>query len=121
MHENTSSAPTVEKKRRPSLTRKQWSRHVAAWQVSGLSKKDYCARHDINATCLISHVSALKASGGKKFRSVRVATPDVERRAGSTTIVEILVGQSVRVRLNDVQDPFLVVGILRGIADAADH
>ena len=121
MHENNVLPPATAKKRRPPLTREQWSQHVATWQASGLSKKDYCERHDINATCLISHVSALKASRDKKFRPVRVATACTDRRPGETTVIEILVGSSVRVRLSNVQDSSLIVDILRGVAYAADH
>ena len=120
MHENSISAPKAKKMRRSRLTQEQWAGHVAAWKESGLSKKDYCVSHDVHVSCLAKWARALGAASENKFKPVRVSVPGSGMLAGAPA-VEILIGHSVRVRLTGVNEPSLVVGIVRGLTHATDY
>jgi len=113
MHEDNIS--TVKKKRRPPLTSSQWAQHVTAWKTSGLNKKEYCEQHDINSTCLIQRARIMGVSRDKKFKAVKVAVSGAGIQTASTAGVEIIVGQSIRVRLTGVSEPSFIVGIIRGL------
>ena len=87
--------------RRPSKEHEYWSRHVAGWQHSGLSKKAYCERHDLNYRSLRywaakpSVAAAVKGQPLAELRRAAAATKDVEQRAP----IELVVGDPYVVRL----------------------
>ena len=55
------------------------------------------------------------------FKAAQVIRPSPTLSSSDRGNIEILVGQSVRVRLNGPCDPSLIVGIVRGLTDATDH
>jgi len=118
MQKNSVLTPT-KKKRRPSMTQEQWAQHVTAWKTSDLSKTEYCKQHDIHSTILTRWAGVMSVSRDKKFKAVRVVAPDADRQTVSTAGIEIMVGQSIRIRMT-VSEASLVVGIIRGL-HATDH
>jgi hypothetical protein len=114
MQELALSTPTKKKRRQP-LTKEQWAQHVAAWKGSGLSKPDYCEQHDIHSAILDKWARIMGVSRNKKFKAVRVAMPVTGRQALSGAGVEIMVGQSIRIRITGVSEASLVVDIIKGL------
>lgn len=114
MQDSVLSAPTKNKRRQP-LTKEQWAWHVAAWKASGLSKPDYCEQHDIHPAILDKWARITGVSRNKKFKAVGVAMPVTGRQTLSGAGVEIMVGQSIRIRMTGVSEASLVVDIIKGL------
>lgn len=80
--------------------REHWSRHVAEWQRSGLSKKAYCERHDLSYWSLrywAEKLSGASSAPGQPLVELAraAAAKDAEQRAA----IELVVGDRYLLRL----------------------
>ncbi len=94
--------------------------HAENWHSSGLSKTEYARRHSIPASCLSRWAKDIER-GKETFKAAKIIHPSLHQSSPATDSIEILVGQSVQVRLTGICDPSLIVGIVRGLTHAADH
>lgn len=93
--------------------------HAENWRQSGLSKTEYARQNGIP----IWNLSKWTQSAAPKktvFRPVRLTAAGGEQMTGMDT-VEILAGQSVRIRFSGIREPSLIVSVVRGLLHAADH
>lgn len=82
--------------------REYWSRHVAGWQRSGLSKKAYSERHDLGYWSLRYWIDKLSSGPAAETGQPLVelgragAAKDAEQRAA----IELVVGDRYVLRLS---------------------
>lgn len=80
--------------------REYWSRHVAEWQRSGLSKKAYCERHDLSYWSLRYWAEKLSgASSEPGQRLVELVRAGAAKDAGQRAAIELVVGDRYVLRL----------------------
>ena len=103
----------------PSITRHQTTNeerrsHIETWKKSGLSMSEYCRRNNLP----LSKVSEWKRGLLKKsklFRAVNIASPPSETMIKSTNVIEIIIEQRIKIRLQQVTDASLVISIAKGL------
>jgi hypothetical protein len=94
--------------------------HVESWRQSGVSKTDYARQHGIPVSCFNKWTMDAERGKNSAFKAAKIIHPSPAQFSPDTGNIEILVGQSVRIRLS-VCDSSLIVGIVKGLANAADH
>jgi len=121
MQENTTSSNAVihNRHRKRHCTHDERARHVESWKKSGLSKADYARQHGLVPSCLRRWVM-LSNDRQTGFKPVRVTSSATSPVLQDNT-VEIITSQQIRIRLSNVQNASLIVGIVRGLTHAADH
>jgi len=81
--------------------REYWSRHVAEWRGSGLSKKAYCERHGLPYWSMCRWAGKLSEREGAESQALVELKPsdgvgqDAEQRAA----IELVVGERYVLRL----------------------
>lgn len=95
--------------------------HVESWRQSGLSKTGYARRHGIPVSCFSKWTMDAGRETGPAFKAAKIIHPSPPHPTPDIGNIEILVDQSVRIRLSSACDASLIVGIVRGLTSAADH
>jgi hypothetical protein len=77
---------------------RQWRRRIEQWQASGLSVRDFCARHGLATASFYnwSRVLERRASERPAFVPVQVVADATSDNAGALEVV-LLDGRTVRV------------------------
>lgn len=112
-------------KRRPRFTTTAANRknHVMNWRQSGINKSDYARQHGIPVSCFNKWTMSAERGMRSTFKAARVvhSSPTPRQPSPDTDTIEILVGQSILVRLTSRCDPSVIVEIIRGLTHAAGH
>jgi len=95
--------------------------HVLSWRQSGVNKTDYARQHGIPVSCFNKWTMDAEKRTRSAFKAAKIIHPSLPQPSPDTGNIEILVGQSVRIRLNSACDSSLVLDIVRGLTHAADH
>jgi hypothetical protein len=86
--------------------------HVEKWKKSGLSMSDYCRQNNL----AISNLSGWKSSLLKDSAQCKPFQPlSLPEPVKPTNVVEILVDQRIKIRLQHVTDVALIINIAKGL------
>jgi transposase-like protein len=117
IEKNLSGKYPERRKRTPKDVR---IRHVNGWHKSGLSQKDYALLHGLSPSNLRKWAMSLAATDGSPgFKPLKIIKTEPTQPRNAACHVEILVGNSVKIRLQSAQDVALITGIVRGLMNAA--
>jgi transposase-like protein len=104
---------TASKSVKRKSTKEERQFHVDSWKKSGLSMSDYCRRNNVPVANLSEWKKSLSRSS-TQFKPIKsLTTKEAELISGS--IVEILVDQRIKIRLQYVTDASLVINIAKGM------
>lgn len=109
MQEKPNSSSNTKSKPRTTIEERQT--HVEKWKRSGLSMSEYCRQNNL----AISNLSGWNSSLLKRsapFKSLALSLPDSVK---PTNIVEILIDQRIKIRLQHVTDATLIINIAKGL------
>ena len=99
--------------KRRHTTKEERQSHVESWKKSGLSMSDYCRQNNIPLANLSEWKSA-SLQDSPQFKPIQ-SLPTQCAREKSENIVEILVDQRIKIRLQHVTDASLVINIAKGM------
>ena len=110
MQEKTNLSSNAKSKLRTTIEERQT--HVEKWKKSGLSMSEYCRQNNLAVSNLSGwNSSLLKSSKSiKSFQSLPL--PDAVK---PTNIVEILIDQRIKIRLQHITDAALIISIAKGL------
>jgi sRNA-binding protein len=92
-------------------TKEERQIHVENWKTSGLSMSEYCRQNNLPLANLSEwKKSLLRAS--EKFKLIKTIKSK-ETEIPSSSIVEILVDQRIKIRLQQVTDASLIINIVK--------
>jgi len=98
---------------RRHTTKEERQLHVENWKKSGLSMSEYCRNNNIG----LANLSDWKRSSLQNkipFKPMQLS-PTLESSIKLNNIIDIMVNQSIRIRLQHVSDPSLVISIIKGL------
>jgi transposase len=102
-------------KSRDPRKEQQWRRWVQQWQHSGLSVRDFCARHDLAEPSFYAWRRQLQQrQAPARFVPVRVVVDEAPARDGS---VEVVLTCGRRVRVPPGFDPATLQQLLAVLAE----
>lgn len=110
MQEKPNSSSNAKSKSR--ATAEERRTHVENWKKSSLSMSEYCRQNNI----AISNLSGWKNSLSKdstQFKPFQVSC--LPEPAKPTNVVEILIDQRIKIRLQHVTDAALIITIAKGL------
>ncbi len=86
--------------------------HVEKWKRSGLSMSEYCRKNNL----AIANLSGWKNSLSKDSAPCQPFQPlSLPEPVKPTNVVEILVDQRIKIRLQHVTDAALIINIAKGL------
>ena len=110
MQEKSNLLSNTKSKLRTTTEERQT--HVEKWKKSGLSMSEYCRQNNLAVSNLSGWNSSLLKSS-KSFKSFQpLSLPDSVK---PTNVVEILVDQRIKIRLQHITDAALVISIAKGL------
>lgn len=110
MQEKTNSSTSIKSKHHTTPEERQI--HVEKWKKSGLSMSEYCRQNNI----AISNLSGWKSSLLKDSAPFKPFQPlSLPERVKPTNVVEILIDQRIKIRLQHVTDAALIINIAKGL------
>jgi len=102
-------------KSRDPRKEQQWRRWIQQWQHSGLSVRDFCARHDLAEPSFYAWRRELQQrQTPTRFLPVRVVADEEPAHAGS---VEVVLTGGRRVRVSPGFDPATLRQLLAVLAE----
>ncbi|MFB9068366.1 IS66 family insertion sequence element accessory protein TnpA [Pseudofulvimonas gallinarii] len=103
--------------------RTRWAAHMAAWQSSGLSQSAYCRRHALSLASFGYWRRQLRTDRDGAGCAVPVTRALVPIRVApasmtpvSSSMMEVCLGNGLRVRLAGVPDPLAVAALVRALS-----
>lgn len=110
MQEKTNLSNNTKNKQRTSAEERQ--AHVEKWKKSGLSMSEYCRQN----TLAVSNLSGWNSSLLKSSKSFKPFQPlSLPSPIKPTNVVEILIDQHIKIRLQHVTDAELIISIAKGL------
>lgn len=112
MQEKVNNAPTGVSTRRYT-TKDERLAHVEKWKSSGLSMSGYCRQNDLPLASLSEWKNTLLRKS-VSFKPVQLLSAQ-DASAKPSNVVDILVDQRIKIRLQNITDVSLVVSIVKGL------
>lgn len=110
MQEKSNLLSNAKSKLRTTTEERQT--HVEKWKQSGLSMSEYCRQNNLAVSNLSGWNSSLLKSS-KAFKSFQpLSLHDTVKPAN---VVEILVDQRIKIRLQHITDAALIISIAKGL------
>ena len=113
MQEKTTDESRLTIARRHS-TKEERKFHVETWQNSGLTMSEYCRQNHVALSNLSEWKRALSHKP-KKFKPVRIAPSAPEMTSQSINLIEIIVDQRLKIRLQQLSDASFLLNIIKGL------
>ncbi len=102
----------INTKSKHHTTREERQTHVREWKKSGLSMSEYCRQNNL----AISNFSGWKNSLLKSSPSFNSFQPlSLLNSEKPTHVVEILINQRIKIRLQQVTDAAFIITIAKGL------
>lgn len=98
---------------RRSTTKEERKSHVEKWKKSGLTMSEYCRQNNMPLANLSEWKRALLKSSNK-FKSIQLF-PAAPETTNQTNLVEIIVDQHIKIRLQPSSDASLLLNIIKGL------
>lgn len=112
MQEKVNNAPTGVSTRRYTAKEERQA-HVEKWKSSGLSMSEYCRLNNLPLASLSEWKNTLLRKSAS-FKSVQLlSAQDTSAKPGN--VVDILVDQRIKIRLQNIIDVSLVISLVRGL------
>ena len=110
MQEKINNAPGGVSIRRYT-TKEERKTHVESWKSSGLTMSEYCRQHNLSLANLSEWKNTLLRKNAI-FKPVQLMSAHDEA-AKLGNVVDILIDQRIKIRLQNVTDASLVVSIVK--------
>ena len=94
-------------------TKEERQSHVESWKSSGLTMSEYCRQKNLQLASLSEWKNTLLRKS-PKFKPVQLLSAhDAIAKRGN--VIDILVDQRIKIRLQNITDVSLVVSIVKGL------
>lgn len=97
---------------RRHTTKEERQLHVENWKKSGLSMSEYCREQEIKLTSFSAWVQT-EMKNKQQFQPLSVKSVIEEEK--TVNRIEIITSAGIKIRLEDVKEPALVISIARGL------
>jgi hypothetical protein len=100
--------------RRRYTTKEERELHLEKWKKSGLTMSEYCRQNNMPLSKLSEWKRTLLQKP-TKFKSIKLSSPISEAMIKSSNIIEIIVDQRIKIRLQQSSDTSLLINIVKGL------
>ena len=113
MQETTTDESRLTMGRRHS-TKEERKFHVDTWKKSGLTMSEYCRQNNVALSNLSEWKRAL-SNKPAKFKPARIPPPAREITSQSINLIEVIVDQRIKIRLQQLSDASFLLNIIKGL------
>lgn len=99
-------------KNRPYTTNQERQAHIETWEKSGLSMSEYCRQNNLAISNLSGWKNALLKTSTQCNPFQPLSLPEPVK---TINVVEILIDQRIKIRLQHVTDAALIISIAKGL------
>ena len=115
---DTSIKPSqeIEQSNRKHSTSQARQLHVRKWKESNLSMSAYCRQQNLSVSSLSKWVQDSHKKSKTLFKPVISTTSLPRSKESPPNVIEILVGQQIKIRFVNAADSSFIMNIIKGLA-----